>query len=115
MVAQNTAWNLDLQMLSNSGLWVSAGQSYNQISPQNWTTANVLDWISDQVELTKYDASTLSLAYCAMDGPALCQMGREQMLEVFGLQLGAHLIQSLQEHKLKYGKYLFITCSSHDL
>lgn len=81
---------------------IMSGHSYGQISPQCWTTANVLDWISDQVELTKYDASTLSLAYCTMDGSALCQMSREQMIEVFGLQLGPHLSQSLQEHKLKY-------------
>lgn len=101
------------ETLSHCGLWFSAGQSYNQISPQSWTTANVLDWISDQVELTKYDASTLSLAYCAMDGPVLCQMSREQMLEVFGLQLGPHLIQSLQEHKLKYGNWLFLSRVLH--
>ncbi|XP_034724411.1 ETS-related transcription factor Elf-3 [Etheostoma cragini] len=79
-----------------------SGQWYKQISPHFWTAENVLDWISDHVESTKFDASTLSLAYCAIDGPALCQMSREQMIGVFGTQLGPHLQQSLQEHKTKY-------------
>ena len=38
-----------------------------------------------------------------MDGPTLCQMNRDQMIGIFGLQLGPHLHQSLQEHKTKYG------------
>lgn len=81
-----------------------AGQTYRQTSPQCWTADNVLDWISDHVESTNFDASTLSLAYCTMDGPTLCQMNRDQMIGVFGLQLGPHLHQNLQEHKTKYGK-----------
>lgn len=94
----------------NSCFSVSTGQWYGQLSPQSWTTANVLDWISDQVESTKYDASTLSLAYCTMDGSDLCQMTRDQMIGVFGPQLGPHLYQSLQEHKSKYGKNLHLLC-----
>ncbi|KAM8757767.1 ETS-related transcription factor Elf-3 [Acanthopagrus schlegelii] len=78
------------------------GQTYRQTSPQYWTADNVLDWISDHVESTNFDASTLSLAYCTMDGPTLCQMNRDQMIGVFGLQLGPHLHQNLQEHKTKY-------------
>uniref|UniRef100_A0A8C9ZY98 E74-like factor 3 (ets domain transcription factor, epithelial-specific ) n=1 Tax=Sander lucioperca TaxID=283035 RepID=A0A8C9ZY98_SANLU len=74
--------------------------------PHCWTADNVLDWISDHVEGTKFDASTLNLAYCAIDGPALCQMSREQMIGAFGTQLGPHLQQSLQEHKTKYGGML---------
>ncbi|XP_023280393.1 ETS-related transcription factor Elf-3-like isoform X1 [Seriola lalandi dorsalis] len=77
-------------------------QWYRQISPHSWTADNVLEWISDHAESTKFDASTLSLAYCAMDGPALCQMNRDQMIGIFGPQLGPHLNQSLQEHKTKY-------------
>ncbi|XP_029288346.1 ETS-related transcription factor Elf-3 [Cottoperca gobio] len=79
-----------------------SGQLYRQLSPHFWTEDHVLEWISDQVESTKFDASTLSLAYCTMDGPALCQMNRDEMIEVFGPQLGLHLQQSLQEHKTKY-------------
>lgn len=78
-----------------------AGQGYRQISPNYWTADHVLEWISDQVESTKFDANTLSLANCAMDGSALCQMNREQMIGIFGVQLGPHLYQSLQEHKSK--------------
>ncbi|XP_071351118.1 ETS-related transcription factor Elf-3 isoform X2 [Trachinotus anak] len=77
-------------------------QWYRQISPHCWTADNVLEWISDLVESTKFDASTLSLAYCTMDGPTLCQMNRDQMIGLFGPQLGPQLHQSLQEHKTKY-------------
>ncbi|XP_040890837.1 ETS-related transcription factor Elf-3 [Toxotes jaculatrix] len=77
-------------------------QWYRQISPHFWTPDNVLEWISDQAEITKFDASTLSLAYCAMDGPALCQMNREQMIGIFGPELGPHLHHNLQEHKTKH-------------
>ncbi|XP_070699423.1 ETS-related transcription factor Elf-3 [Pempheris klunzingeri] len=76
-------------------------QWYRQISPHCWTPDNVLEWISDHVESTKFDANTLSLVYCTMDGPTLCQMNRDQMIGVFGPQLGPHLHQSLQEYKTK--------------
>uniref|UniRef100_A0A7N9AMM5 E74-like factor 3 (ets domain transcription factor, epithelial-specific ) n=1 Tax=Mastacembelus armatus TaxID=205130 RepID=A0A7N9AMM5_9TELE len=79
------------------------GQWYGQISPHCWTADNVLEWISDQVESTKFDANTLSLAYCTMDGHTLCQMNWDQMTGVFGKELGTLLHQSLQEHKTKYG------------
>ncbi|XP_059185104.1 ETS-related transcription factor Elf-3 isoform X2 [Centropristis striata] len=81
---------------------IMSGQLYRQISPRWWTADNVLEWISDQVESTKFDASNLNLAYCTMDGPSLCQMNREQMMGVFGPQLGLHLQQSLQEHNTKH-------------
>lgn len=74
-------------------------QWYKQISPHWWTAENALEWISDQVENKKFDASNLSLACCSMDGPTLCQMNRDQMIGLFGLHLGPHLHQSLQEHK----------------
>ncbi|XP_068171533.1 ETS-related transcription factor Elf-3 isoform X2 [Antennarius striatus] len=79
-----------------------SGQWYGHINPQYWTTENVLQWISDHVESTKFDASTLSLACCSMDGPALCQMNRDQLIGIFGPQLGPQLHQNLQEHKTKY-------------
>ncbi|TKS71164.1 ETS-related transcription factor [Collichthys lucidus] len=95
--------SINTQQISNPGCSSNiSGQWYRQISPHCWTAENVLEWISDHVESTKFDASTLSLACCAMDGPALCQMNRDQMIGVFGPQLGLHLHQSLQEHKSKY-------------
>uniref|UniRef100_A0A3Q3KIU1 E74-like factor 3 (ets domain transcription factor, epithelial-specific ) n=1 Tax=Monopterus albus TaxID=43700 RepID=A0A3Q3KIU1_MONAL len=81
---------------------LSAGQSYKQITPNCWTADNVLEWISDQVESTKFDANTLSLAYCTMDGPTLCEKNEDEMIEIFGPQLGPQLHQSLQEYKTKY-------------
>lgn len=83
---------------------VPAGQSYRQTEPQYWTVNNVLEWISDHVEIHKIDARSLSLSLCSMDGYSLCQMAPDQMREAFGPQLGSHLYQSLQEHKAKYGK-----------
>ncbi|XP_047440223.1 ETS-related transcription factor Elf-3 isoform X2 [Mugil cephalus] len=41
-------------------------------------------------------------AYNINDGPALCQMNRDQIITVFGPQLGSDLYQSLQEQKTKY-------------
>uniref|UniRef100_H3CBG9 E74-like factor 3 (ets domain transcription factor, epithelial-specific ) n=1 Tax=Tetraodon nigroviridis TaxID=99883 RepID=H3CBG9_TETNG len=76
--------------------------SYRQTEPQYWTVENVLEWISDHVESNKIDAHSLSLALCSMNGYSLCQMAQDQMMEVFGPQLGSHLYQSLQEHRTKY-------------
>ncbi|XP_029358056.1 ETS-related transcription factor Elf-3 isoform X2 [Echeneis naucrates] len=80
----------------------SNSQCYKQISPHCWTIDNVLEWISDQVDRTNFDASMLSLALCTMDGPTLCQMNQDQMIVFFGPQLGSHLHQSLHEQKTKY-------------
>lgn len=99
ITTQNTSW-----WIYNASVCFYAGQWYRQLSPHYWTSENVLEWISDQVETTKFDASTLSLVCCTMDGPTLCQMNQGQMIEVFGPQLGSHLHQSLMEHKTKYGK-----------
>uniref|UniRef100_A0A665W4D3 E74-like factor 3 (ets domain transcription factor, epithelial-specific ) n=1 Tax=Echeneis naucrates TaxID=173247 RepID=A0A665W4D3_ECHNA len=91
---------------------LSAGQCYKQISPHCWTIDNVLEWISDQVDRTNFDASMLSLALCTMDGPTLCQMNQDQMIVFFGPQLGSHLHQSLHEQKTKYGKTATITLTN---
>uniref|UniRef100_A0A3P9Q4L8 E74-like factor 3 (ets domain transcription factor, epithelial-specific ) n=1 Tax=Poecilia reticulata TaxID=8081 RepID=A0A3P9Q4L8_POERE len=74
------------------------------ISPHQWTAEHVLEWISDHVERTKFDASTLSLDFCSIDGPNLCRINQEEMTAVFGPQLGPHLYQSLEEYKTKYEK-----------
>jgi hypothetical protein len=41
-----------------------------------------------------------------MDGSMLCQLTRDQLLNMFGMSLGAQLYQSLMELKAKYGKDL---------
>uniref|UniRef100_A0A3B3W0G8 E74-like factor 3 (ets domain transcription factor, epithelial-specific ) n=1 Tax=Poecilia latipinna TaxID=48699 RepID=A0A3B3W0G8_9TELE len=85
-----------IHTLENRSHW------YKQISPHQWTAEHVLEWISDHVERTKFDASTLSLDFCSIDGPNLCRMNQEEMTAVFGPQLGPHLYQSLEEYKTKY-------------
>lgn len=97
MKLASTTASASLARIHNRQMW------YRQISPHYWTADHVLDWISDHVESTKFDASTLILDYCAIDGPALCQMDQDQMIAAFGPQLGSHLYQSLQEQKTKYG------------
>uniref|UniRef100_A0A096LZC0 E74-like factor 3 (ets domain transcription factor, epithelial-specific ) n=1 Tax=Poecilia formosa TaxID=48698 RepID=A0A096LZC0_POEFO len=86
----------NITLIAQSGHW------YKQISPHQWTAEHVLEWISDHVERTKFDASTLSLDFCSIDGPNLCRMNQEEMTAVFGPQLGPHLYQSLEEYKTKY-------------
>ncbi|XP_041837593.1 ETS-related transcription factor Elf-3 [Melanotaenia boesemani] len=86
----------------NGLLYRSGSQVFRQISPHSWTADDVLEWISDHVESTKFDASTLSLEFCSMDGPSLCQMNQEEMTGIFGPQLGPQLHQNLQEYKTKY-------------
>ncbi|XP_064161452.1 ETS-related transcription factor Elf-3 [Anguilla rostrata] len=73
-----------------------------QSAPQFWSKQNVLEWISYHVEESKFDASTLTMSSCSMDGPILCQLSRETLLSMFG-PLGERLYQSLQELKAKYG------------
>ncbi|XP_060897340.1 ETS-related transcription factor Elf-3 isoform X2 [Labrus mixtus] len=94
--------NTSLQTRNSAYSSSMRGQWYGHLSPHHWSTENVLDWISDHVETLKFDAQSLSLACCTMDGPALCQMTRDQMVSVFDSQLGLQLHQSLQEHKTKY-------------
>uniref|UniRef100_A0A3Q3KIS4 E74-like factor 3 (ets domain transcription factor, epithelial-specific ) n=1 Tax=Monopterus albus TaxID=43700 RepID=A0A3Q3KIS4_MONAL len=94
-----TCTELEQTPLARLNIW---WKSYKQITPNCWTADNVLEWISDQVESTKFDANTLSLAYCTMDGPTLCEKNEDEMIEIFGPQLGPQLHQSLQEYKTKY-------------
>ncbi|XP_015197965.2 ETS-related transcription factor Elf-3 [Lepisosteus oculatus] len=68
--------------------------------PQFWSKQNVLEWISYHVEETKFDASTLNMAYCTLEGSVLCQMSRDTMLSMFG-PLGDRLYHSLQDLKAK--------------
>ncbi|KAJ7999497.1 hypothetical protein DPEC_G00195040 [Dallia pectoralis] len=88
-------------LLSDISTYSTQVQWYEQ-NPQYWSKQNVLDWISFYVEGSKFDASTLSLSYCSMDGHTLCQLTRDQLLSMFGLSLGAQLYESLAELKSKY-------------
>nr|XP_054593840.1 ETS-related transcription factor Elf-3 isoform X1 [Nothobranchius furzeri] len=80
----------------------SNAHTYKHLNPICWTPTHVLEWISDLVESMKFDASTLSLACCSIDGPSLCCFDQEQMITIFGPQIGPQLSQSLQEYKTKY-------------
>ena len=62
--------------------------------PQLWSKAQVLDWISYQVEKHKYDASTIDLSRCDMDGAALCRCAPEELRLAFG-PLGDQLYSQL--------------------
>uniref|UniRef100_A0A3B5LX30 Uncharacterized protein n=1 Tax=Xiphophorus couchianus TaxID=32473 RepID=A0A3B5LX30_9TELE len=78
----------------------SSGYWYKQISPHHWTAEQVLEWISDHVESNKFDASTLSLDFCSIEGPNLCRMSQEEMTAAFGPQLGPHLYQNLEDSSI---------------
>lgn len=62
--------------------------------PQFWSKAQVLDWISYQVEKNKFDASTIDFSRCDMDGAALCSCGPEELRLAFG-PLGDQLYAQL--------------------
>ncbi|KAJ8370176.1 hypothetical protein SKAU_G00102040 [Synaphobranchus kaupii] len=78
--------------------------------PHHWTKGNILEWISHHVEESQFDASSLDLASCSMDGPTLCQLSRDALLSLFG-SLGERLFQNLLELKAQYGEGdLKMTC-----
>ncbi|XP_012376442.1 ETS-related transcription factor Elf-3 isoform X2 [Dasypus novemcinctus] len=64
--------------------------------PQFWSKAQVLDWISYQVEKNKYDASSIDFSRCDMDGATLCSCALEELRLVFG-PLGDQLHAQLQD------------------
>ncbi|XP_069827533.1 ETS-related transcription factor Elf-3 isoform X2 [Dendropsophus ebraccatus] len=69
---------------------------WSQDLPHMWTQQSVLDWISYNVEKNKWDASTIDLTQCEMDGQRLCQLSQEDMRTMFGGlgdKLYAHLCQ----------------------
>lgn len=66
--------------------------------PHLWTQQHVLDWISYNVERNKWDASTIDLTQCEMDGQRLCQLSREDMTTMFG-SFGDQLYDHLCEIK----------------
>uniref|UniRef100_A0A8C6UF72 ETS-related transcription factor Elf-3 n=1 Tax=Neogobius melanostomus TaxID=47308 RepID=A0A8C6UF72_9GOBI len=74
---------------------------YDQLKPHYWTPDNVKNWICDNMDCTNFDARSVNLAYCDMDGPSLCLMTQQDMIGRFGPQLGAHLYNSLLKHKAK--------------
>ncbi|XP_054546178.1 ETS-related transcription factor Elf-3 [Talpa occidentalis] len=68
--------------------------SWSGEQPQFWSKAQVLDWISYQVEKNKYDASSIDFSRCDMDGAALCSCAPEELRLVFG-PLGDQLYSQL--------------------
>lgn len=64
--------------------------------PQLWSKAQVLDWISYQVEKNKYDASAIDFSRCDMDGATLCSCALEELRLVFG-PLGDQLHAQLRD------------------
>ncbi|XP_057583252.1 ETS-related transcription factor Elf-3 [Hippopotamus amphibius kiboko] len=68
--------------------------SWSGEQPQRWSKAQVLDWVSYQVARHKYDASTIDLSRCDMDGAALCRCAPEDLRLVFG-PLGDQLYSQL--------------------
>ncbi|MBN3289128.1 ELF3 factor, partial [Polypterus senegalus] len=75
---------------------VLAHSSWYSVLPQLWTKNHVLEWISYHVEKTNYDASTLNMSFCSMDGSELSRLSRESFLSIFG-PLGDHLYRNLRE------------------
>ncbi|CAL8340848.1 unnamed protein product [Lota lota] len=101
----------DRSPLSCSALSCSAVDSsgptdpgYKQHNPQDWSEENVLEFISDQVDRLRFDASHVSVASCTMDGRHLCHMTEGQMVQDFGPYLGSELHHSLSKYvpKTKY-------------
>uniref|UniRef100_A0A3B5LNT1 Uncharacterized protein n=1 Tax=Xiphophorus couchianus TaxID=32473 RepID=A0A3B5LNT1_9TELE len=97
-----TIHTLESRSYNTRGKRIVGRYWYKQISPHHWTAEQVLEWISDHVESNKFDASTLSLDFCSIEGPNLCRMSQEEMTAAFGPQLGPHLYQNLEEYKTKY-------------
>ncbi|XP_021572806.1 ETS-related transcription factor Elf-3 isoform X1 [Carlito syrichta] len=70
--------------------------SWSGEQPQFWSKAQVLDWISYQVEKNKYDASSIDFSRCDMDGATLCNCALEELRLVFG-PLGDQLHAQLRD------------------
>ncbi|XP_045392180.1 ETS-related transcription factor Elf-3 [Lemur catta] len=70
--------------------------SWSGEEPRFWSKAQVLDWISYQVEKNKYDASSIDFSRCDMDGAALCSCALEELRLVFG-PLGDQLHAQLRD------------------
>ncbi|XP_015986285.2 ETS-related transcription factor Elf-3 isoform X2 [Rousettus aegyptiacus] len=68
--------------------------SWSGEQPQFWSKAQVLDWISYQVERNKVDASAIDFSRCDMDGATLCSCAPEELRLVFG-PLGDQLYSQL--------------------
>ncbi|XP_071993323.1 ETS-related transcription factor Elf-3 isoform X2 [Engystomops pustulosus] len=58
--------------------------TWTQHLPYMWTQQHVLEWISYNIEQNKWDANTIDLTQCEMDGQRLCQLSREDMRISFG-------------------------------
>nr|KAF6275177.1 E74 like ETS transcription factor 3 [Pipistrellus kuhlii] len=68
--------------------------SWSREQPQFWSQAQVLDWVSYQVEKHQLDASTIDFSRCNMDGATLCRCAPEDLRCAFG-PLGDQLYAQL--------------------
>lgn len=82
-------------------IFVTLG-GWSQDMPNQWSREQVLDWFSYSIERNKWDASTIDLKQCDMDGQRLCQLTKEDMRRMFG-GLGDKLYDHL--YQLKECKY----------
>ncbi|KAG7472558.1 hypothetical protein MATL_G00110030 [Megalops atlanticus] len=86
-----------------SSVYSSAGsEKWYNVAPQYWTRHHILEWIGYHVEESKFDATTLDLSRCSMDGPTLCQLSRDALVSMFH-SLGERLFHNLLELKAKFG------------
>ncbi|KAM5181563.1 ETS-related transcription factor Elf-3 isoform 2-T2 [Mantella aurantiaca] len=72
-----------------------------QDMPNLWSREQVLDWFSYSIERNKWDANTIDLKQCDMDGQRLCQLTKEDMRTMFGGlgdKLYDHLCQLKEWH-----------------
>lgn len=97
-VAPATAFGADdlVVSLSNPQMPLEGTEkaSWSGEQPQFWSKAQVLDWISYQVERSKVDASAIDFSRCDMDGATLCSCAPEELRLVFG-PLGDQLYSQL--------------------
>lgn len=94
------------ELTFNNNNNINTTDPWHQVNPQSWSRQNVLEWIGYLVEESRFDASLLNMSYCNMDGPTLCGMSREALMNLFGAGFGDKLHHSLESIKARYASDL---------